>query len=446
MCFAGGSPKWIRPSFFPAGEAQASNLRGRYTQQQARIDGRPAAQGRDVTLIPLASHYLRPYEPLPFAIRDGSGRLLLAAGARIERPDLLAVLKAGSLFIDESESDEWRRRLVGKVDVMCRQNASLARIADARPERDTGRGESSLGIGEQWDEIATALDAAVRDLQADGGWLSRLTAVHGRALGLAQRRPDASLYHLVFEAGHSTERYSSRHALLCMLIVRQVAVTLGWSGSLIGSLDLAALTMNVGMRKLQDLLAVGTRAVTVEMRAEIDGHAQRSAELLAECGVADAAWIEIVRRHHDDSLRSAPIEALTEVEAATRALRRVDVFAAKLSRRATRAPMSPIQAAREACLGEDGKPDEIGSALLKSVGLYPPGSFVALASGEVGIVIARGRRANLPVVAALVSANGSVFAQPLVRDAVDPRHAVKAAVPPGSVRVRPPHELLMRLR
>ena len=37
---------------------------------------------------------------------------------------------------------------------------------------------------------------------------------------------------------------------------------------------------------------------------------------------------------------------------------------------------------------------------------------IKLASGEVGIVIARGRRANLPVVAALVSASGAAFAQP----------------------------------
>ena len=43
-----------------------------------------------------------------------------------------------------------------------------------------------------------------------------------------------------------------------------------------------------------------------------------------------------------------------------------------------------MQAAREACLGPTGVPDEIGGALLKAVGLYPPGSFVELACGEIG--------------------------------------------------------------
>jgi hypothetical protein len=45
--------------------------------------------------------------------------------------------------------------------------------------------------------------------------------------------------------------------------------------------------------------------------------------------------------------------------------------------------------------------------LLKAVGLYPPGSFVELASGEVGIALARGRRANLPVMASLGAAGGT---------------------------------------
>ena len=108
--------------------------------------------------------------------------------------------------------------------------------------------------------------------------------------------------------------------------------------------------------------------------------------------------------------------------------------------------MSPVQAAREACLGVGGLPDEIGGALLKAVGLYPPGSFVELVSGEIGIVVARGRRANLPFVAALVSPSGTPLGEPALRDTIDRRHAVRAAVPPNQVKVRPQHERLLALR
>jgi hypothetical protein len=136
-----------------------------------------------------------------------------------------------------------------------------------------------------------------------------------------------------------------------------------------------------------------------------------------------------VRAHHDNSQANEPLESLTPALRLARLLRRVDIFSAKISRRASRAPMSPVQAAREACLGAGGVPDEVGGALLKAVGLYPPGSFVELVSGELGIVVARGRRANLPYVASLVSAAGNPLGEP-----------------PGQVRVRPPHDRLMALR
>jgi hypothetical protein len=124
----------------------------------------------------------------------------------------------------------------------------------------------------------------------------------------------------------------------------------------------------------------------------------------------------------------------------------VDIFAAQISLRASRPPVSPVTAAREACLAASGVPDEIGGALLRAVGLYPPGSFVELASGEIGIVVARGRRANLPQVAALLSHSGSLIAEPLLRDTMDRRYAAKSAVAPSRVRVIPPHERLLALR
>ncbi|WP_088281806.1 HD-GYP domain-containing protein [Ideonella sp. A 288] len=400
-----------------------------------------------MNLIPFSKQYLRLNESLPFGVRDASGRLLLAAGVRLDRPETLVELQAADLYADEVESSEWRRRLNGAMDAMIRQNVSLQRISEARPEIEQERSTArELGFFEQWHELALVLDSALRDMRPDTAWMTRLMAVRERVLRFAERKLDASLYHLIFQAGHSTERYSSNHGLLCMLIARETARTLGWGDAEVTSLEQAALTMNVSMRRLQDTLASGDPRITAEMRAEIDAHAARSAEMLAAAGVADPVWIETVRLHHDDSRRQVPLASLDGTQRSARVLRRVDVFAAKLSRRATRIPMSPVQAAREACLGADGSPDEIGAALLKSVGLYPPGSFVELSNGEVGIVIARGRRANLPVVASLVSTSGAPLGVPAVRDTLDKRYAVKCAVGGHAVKVRPPHEQLLALR
>jgi hypothetical protein len=182
------------------------------------------------------------------------------------------------------------------------------------------------------------------------------------------------------------------------------------------------------------------------MRAEIEGHAAAGAALLQAAGMADPLCANVVRLHHDASQAELPLDELPVERQLARLLRRVDIFAAKISRRATRSPMSPVQAAREACLGPGGLPDEIGAALLKAVGLYPPGSFVELVSGELGIVLARGRRANLPDVATLVSATGASVFEPVLRDTIDQRYAVKGAVAASRVKVRPPHDHLMGMR
>lgn len=400
-----------------------------------------------VNLITFSKQYLRLDEALPFGVRDAQGRLLLAAGQRIDSSRRLAELRDLELFADEQESSDWRRRLALTVDAMVRQNATLKQIAEARPTdnaRDADVAEAPMA--EQWAQLAHMLDAALREPDTAGAWIGRVCAVHERVRALAQRRFDASMYHLIYTAGHSTASYSSHHALLCTLMAGECARTADWSAAEVEGLERAALTMNVAMKRLQDELAARDLTMTPALREQIRLHPEAGAVLVRAAGVCDTLWLEAVRLHHDDSAKTKAFEALTPAERVARLLRRVDIFTAKMSCRATRTPMSPVQAAREACLGANGQPDEIGAVLLKAVGLYPPGSFVELVSGERGIVIARGRRANLPIVAALVAPSGAPLGEPALRDTVDKRHAVKGAVSSQAVRVRPAHEKLLALR
>ena len=399
-------------------------------------------------LVAFSPQYLRLNEPLPFGVRDSAGRLLLSAGKIIDSRSMLEKISKNPLFSDESESADWNRRLGAAMDLMIRQGASLKDVVAARPEGTSREPtvRTALTLAEQWMDLVTQLDAVLRDVRPGGDWRSRLFSIHVRARQLAQKRLDSSLYHLVYEAGHSTEKYSCHHALLTMLICEQAAPLLGWSQSWTDSIGRAAVCMNVAMLRLQDQLAFSQIAPTAEMRAEIDAHAGVGARLLEQAGLGDAVACAVVALHHDASQADVPLAGLSPECQLACLLRRVDIFAAKISRRAARAPMSPVQAAREACLGAAGVPDEIGGALLKAVGLYPPGSFVELASGEIGIVVARGRRANLPYVASLVSASGNPLGEPALRDTLDSRYTVRAAVASHLVKVRPPHERLFALR
>jgi HD-GYP domain-containing protein (c-di-GMP phosphodiesterase class II) len=399
-----------------------------------------------MSLIPFSKQYLRLNEALPFGVRDETGRLLLSAGQVISGADQLAHLTSCDLYADEKESSDWRRKLSATVDSMIRQNVTLKAIAQARPP--SGRTTQSLdgpSFSEQWAGVWATLDAALRDARAGGDWIARVQAVRQRVQRLAERRLDSSMCHLIWHAGQSSDKYSSHHALLCMLVAGETARILGWSADS-AALEHAALTMNVAMLRLQDHLALRDAEPSPDDRNEIAAHPERGARLLRDSGVTDALWCDIVLHHHDQGDAHLPLAQLPPARRLARLLRRVDSFTAQISRRASRMPMSPVQAARDACLSPSGTPDEIGGALLKAMGLYPPGSYVSLVSGELAIVLARGRQANQPVVASLVGASGIPLGEPAMRDTADRRYAVKGAVNVQAVRVRPPLERLLAQR
>jgi HD-GYP domain-containing protein (c-di-GMP phosphodiesterase class II) len=400
-----------------------------------------------VKLVPINARDLALDRPMPFSLRDAEGRLLLAAGLTPADDAQRAELMAQLLYADEHDCAQWRRRLAAAMDERLREGAVLHRVASARPDdtqRDTGKARV-LSTAEAWFELRQRLDGTLRDVAPGSDWRQRLLEVHAKARVLAARKPDESLYHLVFETVHYTEKYSAHHALMSLCIAELSAAALGWPQAWIDSLGRAALTMNVAMRALQDLMASSDKPLTLEHRAEIDAHASLGASQLAEAGLGDALAIEVVALHHDPGDISAPLGQLPPARQLARLLRRVDIFGAKISRRATRQAMSPLIAAREACLGPDGQPDEVGGAMLKVMGVYPPGSFVELSSGEVGVVVARGRRVNTPYVAALVAASGTPLPEPLLRDTLDRRHAVKGAVAVGRVRLHVPHDKVLAL-
>ena len=401
-------------------------------------------------LIPFSPQYLRLDDPLPFGLRDPHGRLLLAAGQQVPSPARLAELKGQPLFAEESEAADWNRRLGAAVDQALRQGQTLAAVAAARPEavpaRETAAAGPVLELHEQWYALISQLEQALRNVPADTEWRSRLFSVHIRARQLLQRRPDASLYCLAYESIHSTQRYSCRHALLVLCVCEQAAALLGWPQAWIDSLGRAALTMNVSMLKLQDQLASSQLPPSPAMTAEIAAHPAASAELIAAGGLSDALCLEVVRLHHEALPTGEPLAQRPPAHQLVELLRRVDVFTAKFSRRASREPMSPVQAVREACLAVDGRPDELAGALLKAVGVYPPGCYVELVGGELAVVLARGRQANQPWVATLVAANGLPLGEPALRDTADSRYAVKGVVSAHAVKVRPAHAKLLALR
>jgi HD-GYP domain-containing protein (c-di-GMP phosphodiesterase class II) len=259
-----------------------------------------------------------------------------------------------------------------------------------------------------------------------------------------EENPDRMLLWLVHNAGREMEHYSASHALLvatvCGLSTRYLP---NWTVPQAASLCGAALTMNVSMTALQDLLAHQDQALTPAQKSQIKGHAQASAALLGQAGVNDPLWLAAVLHHHDAS--PGPLLPRPLGQQLARLLQRADLFAARLSPRYRRRPLSAAGAAQVTYLDENKQPDEAGAALIKATGICPPGGMVQLASGEQGIVIRRGRLANQPVVAALIGKSGLPLSEPVIRNTAQAAHAIARTLAVHEVKMLVPIETVIGL-
>lgn len=276
-------------------------------------------------------------------------------------------------------------------------------------------------------------------------WPDRVRALAQRLGTLQDRAPDAVLYLLLYAAARRMERYSSHHALVCAAMARECAARLSWPDNETQSLVLAALTMNVSITDLQDELVFRERTPTLAQRVAIDAHPDRSVELLGAHGVTDALWLGAVAQHHVDFSGLQIEGGLSAGQRLAQVLRRVDVLAAKISPRQSRPGLPATMAVRDAYLGANGAADEVGAALTKAVGIYPPGSLVTLDSGETAIVLRRGARASRPIVAAVAGATRAPYTMAVLLDTNVSGSRITGAAGPSESRIPLDHHRLLML-
>jgi len=285
-----------------------------------------------------------------------------------------------------------------------------------------------------WLDLQVQANALLRDTSSPN-FLQRLDRLNNQLRRHTQRNPNGTLFALFHLSASELKLYSATHAMLvsvmCGLAAREV---LNWSREQESTLCRAALTMNIGMTDLQDRLAMQLAAPTPEQRKQIDLHAARSVQLLAELGITDKVWLEAVRDHHQ--VPPGPLASMSEGMRMARLIQRADMFGARLAPRASRVPTSPAAAMQASYFDENRQVDEAGAALIKAVGIYSPGSFVRLSTNEVAVVIQRGINTTTPKVAVLINRDGIPTGEPIVRDTALRDYRIVASVPHRDVKVQ----------
>lgn len=366
---------------------------------------------------PLAQvrHRVSAGQPLPFNVYRSDTTLLLARGQMVVNDEQLEQLFERGSLVDLRELQAVRAHV-----------ADLPRQA----------------LPAMWRDCMGQIGDVLRNPQAQG-FRAALDDASAPLEALIARDPDLAIFQVLRQEGNAHVQYGLTHAVHASIVAQLVAQRLGWSDDETQRAFRAALTMNVSMFELQGRMAQQDHPPTPEQRRQIHDHPRRSRELLEMAGVVDADWLLGVEQHHEDRKGGGYPGACAEPNELATLLHRADVYTSKLSARAYREAQLADQAGRDIFMQDPGHP--ICAALVKEFGVYPPGCFVTLASGETGVVVQRGASVMTPVVAALTNSYGSPLPVPVRRDTRMPLHAIAGVLKPRQMRAKVEPEKLAAL-
>ena len=392
--------------------------------------------------------HIRIGEPLPFSVWDENGLMVAGSGYTLKDAREYEVMlgKRDKLLVDAIEYERFQNAYKKRLNELVHGNRALGAIASTRLT-DMGafvaREQAASKVSDQLGDIPSS-EANWLDLQDQAHALlqvsnpqnfrERLEKLQAHLGHFARLNPDGILLSLLFLSSRDLDRYSGTHAMLvsvmCGIAARDV---LKWPAVQETVLCHAALTMNIGMSVQQDRMAQQKEPLNPKQRQLVREHPSHSAALLRQLGVTNRDLLEAVLDHHAKA--PGPLAARTLGQRMARLIQRADIFAAAISPRASRAAASTGSAMKAAYFDENSQVDEAGAALVKAVGIYPPGSFVRLTSGEVAVVVRRGSNTSAPRVAVVLNRSGLPNAELSLRDTSRAEWRVTSGVPAKEVKV-----------
>jgi HD-GYP domain-containing protein (c-di-GMP phosphodiesterase class II) len=194
----------------------------------------------------------------------------------------------------------------------------------------------------------------------------------------------------------------------------------------------AVLCCNITFYEFQVLLNSMDGKLTESQRAKLEKHPLQSAQLIEAAGFTDPNLIKAIRQHHErpdgsgypNHLPSSDISELALV------VSMCEVYTARIDNRAHRKSILAREALAHFQHDDDPRIKRLLLDFAKSIGLYPPGTWVKLASGETAIVAQRQKNSPIPIVKALFDGNDIPYMGPIPRDAKDARFKVLGATAP----------------
>jgi HD-GYP domain-containing protein (c-di-GMP phosphodiesterase class II) len=374
-------------------------------------------------LLQLPKSQVRIGVPLPWDVRDEQTRLLLSRGHVIQSEAQLDALLERGAFVDAEEARATAHLYQGSGPVPAQEPTATPRV------------QNLFGL---WSQSTEEMRKLMVKVPHAPDLPTRVAEFAAWLIELVDKDTDIALYHCVRQESAHTFFYGYNHSIHTAIISLLLARRLQWAQPRMMSLVKAAITMNMSVLDLQGKMADQEEPLRESQKALIRRHPQEAADWLAQAGVSDADWLTAVAQHHERPDGSGYPNSLTAVADIAVALRVADVFMAKISPRKLR-PALPIQEATKQMYRED-QGGAISTAVIKEIGVYPPGDVVKLASGEIGVVMRRTGHVKRPIVAAITDSSGRPTVHTAQRDTAQPEYAIVDSVADKSLVARMPPE------
>jgi HD-GYP domain-containing protein (c-di-GMP phosphodiesterase class II) len=354
----------------------------------------------------LSTSHVRIGVPLPGDIFDEAGNMLLSKGYVLTSESQIAALLARGMYVElatfeaflRTSSDGAAGATASKFDpflIRSTLKIRLHRLLNGTLDSSTKPAQ----LGTLADDVAHLVDADA-DAAIAASFLDR---------------DDAS--------------YATGHCLNAAILCALAAHRLEWGTERRRSVVCAALTMNLGMLDLQHRLLRQATPLTAAQREQLQAHPEAACAGLEKIGVDDAIWLAAVRQHHETPDGQGYPAALAAPSEEAGLVRLSDIIDARTANRADRRALPAAQVIRTLFVEEGQGPfAHLVGALVKLLGLYPPGSFVRLANNEAAVVFRHGSASNTPIVAAITAAAGMPLMQPIRRETQRKDLAIAAAL------------------
>lgn len=261
-----------------------------------------------------------------------------------------------------------------------------------------------------WQQLADALERLLLWPQSAADFPLALRDLAKQIDELMGHDTDLGVFEVVRISPDKLTRYGALHSLHTACVVWLVAQRKEWVlAKRLMALE-AALTMNIAVTDLQTTLAQQPGPMDAEQQTRMRSHALDSERLLRTLGVSDETWLAAVAEHHEQPGGKGYPRGLDKTGELADLLRTCDVFCAKMSPRAGRTAMLSPTAAE--AIFRQRSANYFGATVVTTMGLYPPGSLVALGSGEQAMVTERTRDPLRPLIALLTDAEGQALDAP----------------------------------